>query len=86
MAHFNAKKAECYKPEDRQKLLAVIEAAFGDVKEFNKSVREMFDTVMINQSARLSPRGGKSPGARQRSAVHPMDSVEAFEYKESHTP
>ena len=39
---FNASKAQCYKQEDRQRLLAVIEAGFGDFDEFNKGVREVF--------------------------------------------
>jgi len=39
---FNASKAQCFKQEDRQRLLAVIEAGFGDFDEFNKGVREVF--------------------------------------------
>ena len=40
--NFNAAKAQCFKVEDREKLLAVIEAAFGDFKEFNQCVRDVF--------------------------------------------
>ena len=43
-ASFDAAKAQCFKVEDREKLLAVIEAAFGDFKEFNRSVRAVFAT------------------------------------------
>ena len=42
LAHFDAAKAQCFKVEDREKLLAVIEAAFGDFREFNKIVRAAF--------------------------------------------
>ena len=36
---FDAAKAQCFKQEDRQRLLAVIEAAFGNFHDFNKDVR-----------------------------------------------
>ena len=39
---FDAAKAQCYKVEDRQRLLAVIEAGFGDFDAFNASVRAAF--------------------------------------------
>ena len=39
---FDAAKAQCFKNEDRQRLLAVIEAAFGDFKQFNVLVRAAF--------------------------------------------
>ena len=35
---FNAAKAQCFHASDRQRLLAVIEAGFGDFKEFNCSI------------------------------------------------
>ena len=33
---------QCFKVEDRERLLAVIEAGFGDFKEFNELVRDVF--------------------------------------------
>ena len=39
---FDAGKAQCFKPEDRQRLYAVIEASFGAFEPFNKLVRDMF--------------------------------------------
>lgn len=39
---FDAAKAQCFKQEDRQKLLAVIEAGFGDFDVFNKAARQIF--------------------------------------------
>ena len=39
---FDAASAQCYKPSDRHRLLAVIEAAFGDCHGFNLVVRDIF--------------------------------------------
>ena len=41
---FDAASAECFLQMDRQRLLAVIEAAFGDFKQFNRLVRAAFTT------------------------------------------
>ena len=41
---FNAAEAECFKEEDRQKILAVIESSFGDIRAFDKEVRRMLMT------------------------------------------
>ena len=43
LATFNAATAQCFKQEDRQRLLAVIEAGFGDFQDFNKDVRTVFE-------------------------------------------
>ena len=55
---FNASKAQCFKQEDRQRLLAVIEAGFGDFDEFNKGVREVFKlrriTFVMNTNLSVS--------------------------------
>ena len=61
--NFNAAKAQCFKVEDREKLLAVIEAAFGDFKEFNRSVRAVFAT-------RVRPRGGSSTRSSASRWIH----------------
>lgn len=50
-ATFNAAKAECFKQEDRQKLLAVIEAGFGNFDEFNTGVREIFKLRRMSVAA-----------------------------------
>ena len=39
---FDAAKAQCFMQADRQRLLAVVEAGFGDFKEFNNGVRSTF--------------------------------------------
>ena len=38
-SHFDAAMAQCFLQKDRQRLLAVIEAAFGDFTVFNAIVR-----------------------------------------------
>ena len=49
-ANFDAAKARCFLDEDRQQLLAVIKAGFGNFKMFNTRVRAMF-------AQRLGARG-----------------------------
>ena len=56
-ATFDAAKAQCFLAKDRQRLLAVVEAGFGDFKEFNKRVRATF-------AARTASRQ-TSPSSRQ---------------------
>lgn len=41
-AGFDVRKADCYKPEDKQAMLAIIEAGFGDFNAFNESVETIF--------------------------------------------
>lgn len=48
--NFDAAKAECFLPKDRERLLAVIEAGFGDVREFNKIVRRIFAGRQTSQA------------------------------------
>ena len=43
-ADFQAYKAECFKVEDRQHLLGIIETGFGDFRSFDKLVRKTFST------------------------------------------
>ena len=40
---FRGEKAECFLAADRHKLLAVIEASFGDFREFDHLVRNVFE-------------------------------------------
>ena len=41
-ATFDAAKAQCFLPKDKHRLLAVVEAGFGDFKDFNTRVRTAF--------------------------------------------
>ena len=40
---FRGEKAECFLAADRHKLLGVIEASFGDFREFDRLVRNVFE-------------------------------------------
>ena len=42
LVHFRAEDAQCFNPEDRQRLLAVIESSYGDFDKFNTAVRSIF--------------------------------------------
>ena len=42
LTRFDAAQAKCFHDRDRQRLLAVIEAAFGTCAPFNKIVRGIF--------------------------------------------
>ena len=48
-ADFDVEQAKCTKEEERQHLLAVIEAAFGDLAVFNSLVRHMFTTEFLER-------------------------------------
>ena len=65
LAKFDGAKANCFLPKDKQKLLAVIEAGFGDMAPFNKVVRKI-----------LKKRSDGSPALvfdRRRSGRAPLD-------------
>lgn len=40
---FDAARAQCFKPEDRDRLLSIIESGYGDFGEFNRVVRRAFE-------------------------------------------
>ena len=42
LSSFDARRARCYLPRDRHKLMGVVEAAFGDLRPFNRVVRSIF--------------------------------------------
>ena len=53
-ATFDAAKAQCFLARDRERLLAVIEASFGDFYDFNRVVRKLFAKRVSDPSARRS--------------------------------
>ena len=60
LANFNASKAQCFKPKDKQHLLAVIESGFGDLVPFNKVVRNLFEETATTKSTfERKKRGGQ---------------------------
>ena len=77
---FDAAQALCFRQDDRQQLLAVIESGFGDCKEFNKNVRGVFASharpswsTRRNSSTRSSRDWSPTLGrwSSKRGAVHP---------------
>ena len=42
LATFDAGKALCYLEGDRQRLLAIIEASYGDCRDFNAAAQDLF--------------------------------------------
>ena len=41
LTKFEASKAQCFLKHDRERLLAVVEASFGDLSPFDKAVRKL---------------------------------------------
>ena len=50
-ATFDAAKAQCFLESDRQHLLAVIEAGFGDFYDFNRVARNLFARRLARNKA-----------------------------------
>ena len=52
-ATFDAGKAQCFLASDREHLLAVIEAGFGDFDDFNRVARNLFARrVLLDRSSK----------------------------------
>ena len=71
-ATFDAAKAQCFLASDREHLLAVIEASFGDFYDFNRVARNLFATRASNHSVRRSSNPTQLHLVRIRSAVHEL--------------
>ena len=54
-ATFDAGKARCFLASDREHLLAVIEAGFGDFYDFNRVARNLLASRLRNPSFPLAP-------------------------------
>ena len=59
-ATFDAGKAQCYLAKDREHLLAVIEAGFGDFYDFNRVTRSLFASRLHDHELKLSSRSETS--------------------------
>ena len=60
-ATFDAGKAQCFLAKDRQRLLAVIEASFGDFYDFNRVARSLLASRLHDElSSRRSSRHSTS--------------------------
>ena len=55
-ATFDAGKAQCFLAKDREHLLAVIEAGFGDFYDFNRVARNLLASRLHNNELELSSR------------------------------
>lgn len=88
LTRFDAAKARCYHERDRQKLLAVVESAFGTCDPFNKAVRAIFHEKLqlgdgISAVERPPDDVGANINGKQRSAskkyeIHPEPTRSAF--------
>ena len=56
LATFDAAKAKCFLPKDKQKLLSVIEAGFGDLRPFNRVVRAILKERIDEADKEFRPR------------------------------
>lgn len=54
----DASKAQCFKAEDREQLLAVIEVSYGTTSAFNRVVRSLL--LERQESNKLVSRGGRT--------------------------
>ena len=52
LATFDAMQSTCYKPEEKQRLLGIIEQAFGDFEVFNAAIRSVFAERGFSASSR----------------------------------
>jgi hypothetical protein len=55
-ASFDAGKARCFLAGDRERLLAVIEAGFGDFYAFNRVARNLLVSRLHDELSSLRPR------------------------------
>ena len=55
-ATFDAGKAQCFLAKDRERLLAVIEAGFGDFDDFNRVAQSLFADRLHDHDLELSSR------------------------------
>ena len=72
-ATFDAGKAQCFLAKDREHLLAVIEASFGDFYDFNRLARNLLTSRVRNALSSRAPSRRNSidslPGTNIMSAL-----------------
>ena len=75
---FDAARAQCFKPEDRDRLLSIIESGYGDFGEFNRVVRRAFELRLDTRHSmqNLFGENGQQSRSRwrvgsRRDATHP---------------
>ena len=69
---FDAATAKCYREGDRQRLLAVVEAGFGDFDGFNRIVRGIFvDARTQNLEAQVAAQAAAVARLLSKSEMRP---------------
>eukprot|EP00746_Dinoflagellata_sp_MGD_P157652 gnl/MRDRNA2_/MRDRNA2_86275_c0_seq2.p1 gnl/MRDRNA2_/MRDRNA2_86275_c0~~gnl/MRDRNA2_/MRDRNA2_86275_c0_seq2.p1 ORF type:complete len:495 (+),score=55.37 gnl/MRDRNA2_/MRDRNA2_86275_c0_seq2:197-1486(+) len=63
ISQFDAQEAKCFVPDDRQRLLAIIESGFGNFDVFNSLVRQMLTSVVEKNSRSSAGNVQNSMGA-----------------------
>jgi hypothetical protein len=67
---FDALKAKCFFPRERERLLAVVEAGYGDVRPFNNQVRKILDGDDASIIDAVDSTSGESSGGGAAMAPH----------------
>ena len=91
LQRFDASRAMCFVREDREKLLAVIEAGFGDIHPFNEFVRGILteraalgrQNRLFGRRPSLSRRVAPQPPAEAKHECESSTAVEAFKASDS---
>ena len=78
LGKFDAGKARCFLHQDRQKLLAVIEAAFGTLAPFNKVVRSIFAGKLEEGRSIDAPGMGKKTTAKPKVGATEAQATDLF--------
>ena len=73
LATFDAEKARCFLEKDRQRMLAAVEASFGDCKEFNMKMRNIFESRLVRGSSR--GRSKRVTPAEAEAATHVLGTL-----------
>ena len=71
----DARKAQCFKVEDRERLLAVIEASYGTTAAFNRAVRAVLAKRKHRTDKMLSAKETLTPNARKFTRASLRNSV-----------
>ena len=61
--------AQCFKPEDRERLLGIVEAAFGDFSAFNAKVRSIFKKRSATMDKLPAPVGTSGAADKDKDAT-----------------
>ena len=54
-------KADCFRPQDRHRILAIVEASYGSFSQFNSACRSILLSKSLGKSATGKLEEGKAP-------------------------